>query len=91
MLEMLAELIDEYSDFQRSRPDLPQGSLCDLSQDELELLVAEFHSQIGPGQGADGAPLARSLTQRRAAPSRGVSRASMTRNGDASVDDQRGA
>jgi hypothetical protein len=42
MLEMLAELIDEYSDFQRSRPDLPQGSLCDLSQDELELLVAAF-------------------------------------------------
>jgi hypothetical protein len=42
MLEMLAELIDEYSDFQRSRSDLPQGSLCDLSQDELELLVAAF-------------------------------------------------
>jgi hypothetical protein len=40
MLEMLAELIDDYSDFQRSRPDLPQGSLCDLSQDELELLVS---------------------------------------------------
>jgi hypothetical protein len=42
MLEMLEELIDQYSAFQRSRPDLPQGSLCDLSQDELELLVAEF-------------------------------------------------
>jgi hypothetical protein len=40
MLEMLAELIDDYSDFQRSRPDLPPGSLCDLSQDELELLVS---------------------------------------------------
>jgi hypothetical protein len=40
MLEMRADR--EYSDFQRSRPDLPQGSLCDLSQDELELLVAAF-------------------------------------------------
>jgi hypothetical protein len=40
MLETLEELIEEYSAFQRSRPDLPQGSLCDLSQDELELLVA---------------------------------------------------
>jgi hypothetical protein len=42
MLEMLAELIDEYSDFQRSRPDLPQENLGDLSQDDLELLVAAF-------------------------------------------------
>jgi hypothetical protein len=42
MLEMLADLIDEYSDFQRSRPDLPQGRLRDLSQDELELLLAAF-------------------------------------------------
>jgi hypothetical protein len=42
MLEMLEELIEEYSAFQRHRPDLPQGSLCDLSQDELELLVAAF-------------------------------------------------
>jgi hypothetical protein len=42
MLEALEELIAEYSAFQRSRPDLPQGSLCDLSQDELELLVASF-------------------------------------------------
>jgi hypothetical protein len=43
MLEMLEKLIDEYGDFQRSRPDLPQGSFSDLSQDELELLVAAFH------------------------------------------------
>jgi hypothetical protein len=35
--ETLEKLIEEYSAFQRSRPDLPQGSLCDLSQDELEL------------------------------------------------------
>jgi hypothetical protein len=42
MLETLEELIEEYSAFQRSRPDLPQGSLCDLSQDELEHIVAAF-------------------------------------------------
>ncbi len=42
MLDTLEELIGEYSAFQRSRPDLPQGSLCDLSQGELELLVASF-------------------------------------------------
>jgi hypothetical protein len=29
MLETLEALIEEYSAFQRSRPDLPQGSLCD--------------------------------------------------------------
>jgi hypothetical protein len=42
MLEALEELIAEYSAFQRSRPDLPQGSVPDLSQDELKLLVAAF-------------------------------------------------
>jgi hypothetical protein len=42
MLETLEELIAEYSAFQRSRPDLPQGNLCDLPQDELDLLVAAF-------------------------------------------------
>jgi hypothetical protein len=42
MFETLQALIEEYSAFQRSRPDLPQGSLCDVSQDELELLVAAF-------------------------------------------------
>jgi hypothetical protein len=42
MLETLEELIAAYSAFQRSRPDLPQASVPDLSQDELELLVAAF-------------------------------------------------
>ena len=42
MLEMLEKLIDEYLDFQKSRPDLPQGSFSDLSEDELKLLVAAF-------------------------------------------------
>jgi hypothetical protein len=42
MLEVLEELIDEYVAFQRSRPDLPQAGLADLSEDELERLVAAF-------------------------------------------------
>jgi hypothetical protein len=32
----------EYSEFQRRRPDLPQGNLWGLSQDELEKIVAAF-------------------------------------------------
>jgi hypothetical protein len=42
MLKALENLIDEYLAFQHSRPDLPQGSWYDLSQDELEVLVAAF-------------------------------------------------
>jgi hypothetical protein len=41
-LHELRKLIDEYSAFQRSRPDLPQGNLWGLSQDELEQLVEGF-------------------------------------------------
>jgi hypothetical protein len=42
MLHAIVSLIKEYSAFQRSRPDLPQGNLWGLSQDELEQLVAAF-------------------------------------------------
>jgi hypothetical protein len=42
MLESVRELIAEYSEFQRRRPDLPQGNLWGLSQDELEKVVAAF-------------------------------------------------
>jgi hypothetical protein len=42
MLESVRNLIDEYSAFQRRRPDLPQGNLWGLSQDELEKVVAAF-------------------------------------------------
>jgi hypothetical protein len=38
----LEELINEYSAFLHSRPDLPQGNLLDLTQEELEQLVAAF-------------------------------------------------
>jgi hypothetical protein len=38
----LEKLIDEYLAFQRGRPDLPQGNLSALSDDELEQLVTAF-------------------------------------------------
>jgi hypothetical protein len=42
VLQTLEKLIDEYSAFQRGRPDLPQGNLVDLSEDELEQIVDAF-------------------------------------------------
>ena len=42
MMELVAKLLVEYVEFQRRRPDLPQGDLIDLSEEELEILVAEF-------------------------------------------------
>jgi hypothetical protein len=42
VLKAIEKLIEEYLAFQHSRPDLPQGSWYDLSQDDLELLVAAF-------------------------------------------------
>jgi hypothetical protein len=42
MLHAIVRLAEEYSALQRSRPDLPQGNLWGLSQDELEQLVAAF-------------------------------------------------
>jgi hypothetical protein len=42
MMERVGRLLAEYAEFQRARPDLPQGDLLDLSEEELEILVAEF-------------------------------------------------
>ena len=42
MMEVVARLLAEYAEFRRGRPDLPQGDLLDLSEEELEILVAEF-------------------------------------------------
>ena len=42
MMERVGRLLAEYAEFQRGRPDLPQGDLLDLSEEELEILVAEF-------------------------------------------------
>jgi hypothetical protein len=53
MLHAIGRLIDEYSAFQRSRPDLPQGNLWGLSQDELEHLVTAF--QLHKSQQAEEA------------------------------------
>jgi hypothetical protein len=53
MFQAIVSLIEEYSTFQRSRPDLPQGNLWGLSQDELEQLVAAF--QLHKTQQADEA------------------------------------
>jgi hypothetical protein len=39
-MELVAKLLAEYGQFQRSRPDLPQGDLRDLSEEELEILAA---------------------------------------------------
>jgi hypothetical protein len=42
MMKLLANLLVEYAAFQARRPDLPQGDLRDLSEQELDLLVTEF-------------------------------------------------
>jgi hypothetical protein len=42
MMELLEKLLTEYTEFQHRRPDLPQGDLRDLSEQELDILVAEF-------------------------------------------------
>jgi hypothetical protein len=41
-MQLLANLLAEYAAFQRRRPELPQGDLRDLSEQELDLLVTEF-------------------------------------------------
>jgi hypothetical protein len=42
MIELVGKLLAEYAEFQLRRPDLPQGDLRDLSEQELDLLVTEF-------------------------------------------------
>jgi hypothetical protein len=62
MLESVRKLVAEYSEFQRRRPDLPQGNLWGLSQDELEKVVAAFQlerhaaADIDIGDPAPAAP-----------------------------------
>jgi hypothetical protein len=53
MFQTIARLVKEYSAFQRSRPDLPQGNLWGLSQDELERFVTAF--QLHKSQQAEEA------------------------------------
>ena len=42
MMKLLANLLVEYAEFQRRRPDLPQGDLRDLTEQEMERLIIEF-------------------------------------------------
>ncbi len=42
MMELVRKLLAKYAEFRLRRPDLPQGDLRDLSEQELELLVTEF-------------------------------------------------
>src|SRR5262249_34349721 len=42
MMELVAKLLAEYAEFQRRRPDLPQGDLRSLSEEELARLVTAF-------------------------------------------------
>ena len=42
MMKLLGKLLAEYAEFQRRRPDLPQGDLLDLSEKEMEILITEF-------------------------------------------------
>jgi hypothetical protein len=57
MLKALEKLIDEYLEFQRGRPDLPQGNLCELSEHELAQIVTAFQlhksEQEAAGQMSD--------------------------------------
>ena len=45
MWELVSKLLAEYSEFQRRRPDLPQGDLRQLFQSELEELVDAFQQE----------------------------------------------
>jgi hypothetical protein len=42
MMALVGTLLADYAEFQRRRPDLPQGDLRYLSEEELEMFVAEF-------------------------------------------------
>jgi hypothetical protein len=42
MMKHLGKLLAKYAEFQSRRPDLPQGNLRDLSEQEMDLLVTEF-------------------------------------------------
>jgi hypothetical protein len=42
MMEIMAKLLAEFDEFQHRRPDVPQGDLRALSEEELDILVTEF-------------------------------------------------
>ena len=42
MIKLVGKLLAEYAEFQHRRPDLPQGDLLDLTEQEMERLIIEF-------------------------------------------------
>jgi hypothetical protein len=47
MMALVGTFLADYAEFQRRRPDLPQGDLRDLSEEEVEMLVADFQRDRG--------------------------------------------
>jgi hypothetical protein len=56
MLQTVRKLVAEYSEFQRTRPDLPQGNLWALSQDDPEKLVTAYQQERGKDQPSSTPP-----------------------------------
>lgn len=57
MMELVGKLLAEYAEFQQRRPDLPQGDLRDLSEEELDILVTEFQrDRAAEGDDTDPTP-----------------------------------
>jgi hypothetical protein len=44
MMERAGRLFAEYAEFQRGRPDLPQGDPLELSEEELEISWPNFNA-----------------------------------------------
>ena len=44
--DLVGKLLAEYAEFQRRRPDLPQGDLLDLSEEELEIRADLCFAQL---------------------------------------------
>jgi hypothetical protein len=61
MMKLLANLLVEYAAFQGRRPDLPQGDLRNLSEQELDLLVTEFQRDRAAEADEPGPPPPRPL------------------------------
>ena len=55
-MELARKLVAEYTEFQRRRPDVPQGNLWGLSQDDLEKLVTAFQLECDADAGMSDPP-----------------------------------
>jgi hypothetical protein len=54
--EIVNKIVEECCDFQRRHPDVPQGDLFDLSEDELEelFLALQLHKGRYPEEARPG-------------------------------------